>query len=459
MTIGKIISLRVRPLRSADLSFNIPGILAIRSDKASLMTRIQETLNYQQDVYGKLGDSDNQGSLLLNADKIRSILQPYFLYQLQNETASASLDQMILQRQNAFLERYQFNQERLEQIEKLFPVSARDLTGEKSAGSKLDRLRKQREADVKRYTELKDAYEVVQPLDGIDRNGVVTQQKTDTSNSILYTDGHTINTVTRSKPINAVTPEHKAKVISLKADGTDDKPLSAMISTEVISKQTDSSGNPLPEDYLSQKTDTTYPEGKGTKLDQKNTVFYSEFLHPSQDNIVRHERLQSDLMQEELSDALYAFRVNNLLDIWRNELKALDLEVQKFQVSFIRTFLFSPFPGVVTAVYKDVGESVQAGEPVIRIEDNRKLLLVGIINFRDLLRIGDTITITTNDLFENNVRLTISDAVIVSIRGHDSDNDAWDVILQCDNPEGADRQPVLPINYSFDRDNVVITKP
>ena len=78
-------------------------------------------------------------------------------------------------------------------------------------------------------------------------------------------------------------------------------------------------------------------------------MFYSEFLHPSQDNIVRHERLQSDLMQEELSDSLYAFRVNNLLDIWQNELKALDLEVQKFQVSFIRTFLYSPFPGVITA--------------------------------------------------------------------------------------------------------------
>jgi hypothetical protein len=457
MANGKVYSLRVRPLRSADLSFNIPGILAFRTDKAFLSFSIQQILDYQKEVYEKLGNANDQGKPIMDVVKIREILESHSLFQLQNETASASLDQMILQRHNAFLERYQFNPQRQEQIKKLFPVNAGDLTGENAAGSKLDRLKKQREADTKRFTELKAAYETGQP-DGINHNGVITQQKTDTTNSVLYTDGHNINTTTKSKPINAVTPEHRTRVVGVKADGTEDKPLNIMVSTQVESKQTDSSGNPLPEDYVSQKVETTYPEGKGTKLDQENTLFYSEFIHPSQDNIIRHERLQSDLMQEELSDALYAFRVNNLLDIWQNELKALDLEVQKFQISFIRTFLLPPFPGVITSVYKDVGESVQAGEPVIRIEDNRKLLLVGMINFRGLLRLGDKMTIKTNDLFEDNKILEIKDAEIVSIRGHDSDNDVWDVILQCDNPEDATRQPILPINYNFDRDNVTITK-
>ncbi len=457
MTNGKVYSLRVRPLRSADLSFGIPGILAIRSDKAYLRTNFEEIIDFQKELYDKLGSSDGKGKLLLNAQFIRDILQPVFLYQLQSETASVSLDQMILQRQNAFLERYQFNQQRLERIKKLFPVSSGDLTGENVAGSKLDRLKKQREADVTRFTALKAAYETGQP-DGVNHNEVITQQRTDTSNAVLYTDGHSITTTTTSKVVNALTPEHGQDFFSVKPDGNVDKVINKMVTKSVKSQQTDAAGNPLTADYVSQNVNTTYPENKGTKLDQKSTVFYSEFLHPSQNNIISHERLQSDLMQEELADSLYAFRVNNLLDIWNNELKALDLEVQKFQISLIRTFLLPPFPGIITAVYKDVGESVQAGEPVIRIEDNRKLLLVGMINFRGLLRLGDRMTIKTNDLFEDNKVLEIKDAEIVSIRGHDSDNDIWDVILQCDNPEDSILQPILPINYNFDRDNVTITK-
>jgi len=466
---GKVYSLRVRPLRSADLSFNIPGILAFRTNKAFLSFSIQQILDYQNEVYEKLGNDNNQGKLIMDAAKIREILESHSLFQLQNETASASLDQMILQRHNAFLERYQFNPQRQEQIRKLFPVSAGDLTGENTAGSKLDRLKKQREADVTRFTELKASYEIGQP-DGINHNGVITQQKTDTSNSVLYTDKHIISSTTTTKPITIVTPKHSTTIQGVvpkdptKPDGelAPGKAIQFLSNEEVQSQQKtiDNKNLPLDEEgnYTSQINNTTYPEGKGTNLEQKSTLFYSEFLHPSQDNIIRHERLQSDLMQEELSDALYAFRVNNLLDIWQNELKALDLEVQKFQISFIRTFLLPPFPGVITAVYKDVGESVQAGEPVIRIEDNRKLLLVGMINFRGLLRLGDKMTIKTDDLFEDNDILEIKDAEIVSIRGHDSDNDVWDIILQCDNPEDETRQPKLPINYNFDRDNVTITK-
>lgn len=456
MADGKVYSLRVRPLRSADLSFNIPGILAFRSDKAFLKFNIQNILNYQTEVYEKLGEVE-AGKLTMDVAKIKGILEPHFLFQLQNETAAASLDQMILQRHNAFLERYQFNPQRQEQIKKLFPVGPGDLTGENTEGSKLNRLKKQREADQKRFTDLNTAYENVRD-DGIQHNNVITQQKTDSSNSVLYTDGHNIDTTTTTKPVNAVTPEHRTTVKGVKPDGTEDKPLNIMVATKVESKQTDAAGNPLTADYVSQTVQTKYPEGKGTKLEQKNTLFYSEFLHPSQDNIIRHHRLQSDLMQEELSDALYAFRVNNLLDIWQNELKALDLEVQKFQISFIRTFLLPPFPGVITAVYKDVGESVQAGEPVVRIEDNAQLLLVGMINFRGMLRLGDKMTIKTNDLFEDNQVLEIKDVEIVSIRGHDSDNDVWDVILQCNNPKDAGGELILPINYNFDRDNVTITK-
>jgi hypothetical protein len=461
---AKVQSLRVRPKRSADLSFNVPGILAIRGDKAYLKEEIQSVLDYQREIYEKLNQVDANGKLLMSASTLRDLLGSHTLFQLYNETAAASLDQMVLQRQNAFLERYKYNPERLAEIKKLFPTKDADLTGKDTEGSKLWRLSQQRSADNKKYTDLDTEYKRDQ-TDGIERDEVVKQQKTDTNNTVLYTDDHKITSTTTSKSITIATPEHKTVLNAAKkvdTDGTttitEGDAFQYITAKEVKSEQQDAAGKKLPDKYESQSSSTTYPPDKGTKLNQSNVLHYSEFLHPSQENILRHERTQSDLMQEELSDALYAFRVNNLLQIWQNELNALDLEVQKFQISFVRTFLIPPFPGIITSVYKDIGESIQAGEPIIRIEDNRTLLLVGLINYRGLLSLGAKMTIKANDLFEDGKELEIKDVEVVSIRGHDSDNDIWDVILQCNNPlDTTTGTPTLPINYHFDRDNVEIT--
>ena len=202
---------------------------------------------------------------------------------------------------------------------------------------------------------------------------------------------------------------------------------------------------------------TTYPEGQGTKLDQSSYNHYSEFLHPTLTNSIRNSRAQVELMQQELADLLYSFRVDDLTNIWNNELGGLDQEVRKYQIALIRTFLLPPFSGVITAVYKDVGESVEAGEPILRIEDDEDLLFVGLINHRGSLKIGDKATIQTNDLFETGKSFENPIEVkVVSIRGHNSDNDVWDVILQGKNPLDETGKRILPLNYHFDKDNVII---
>ncbi|MGK7958883.1 MAG: hypothetical protein AB4063_27020 [Crocosphaera sp.] len=94
--------------------------------------------------------------------------------------------------------------------------------------------------------------------------------------------------------------------------------------------------------------------------------------------------------------------------------------------------------------------------PVLRIEDDKDLLLVGLINHRGSLRIGDKATIKTNDLFESGEELEFDNFEVVSIRGHDSDNDVWDVILQGKNPQDGSGRTILPINYQFDKDNVTV---
>ncbi len=40
---------------------------------------------------------------------------------------------------------------------------------------------------------------------------------------------------------------------------------------------------------------------------------------------------------------------------------------------------------------------------------------------------------------------------MVAIRGHDADNDEWEVVIQIANPQTTGGR-LLPLNYAFDRD-------
>ena len=117
-------------------------------------------------------------------------------------------------------------------------------------------------------------------------------------------------------------------------------------------------------------------------------------------------------------------------------------------------------------MYKDLGESVAVGEPVLTIEDHSHLLIVGRIQFRGVLRLDDPLgaggkaRISTTSLFEDGQVQEFRNVKIVSIRGHDVDNDEYDLILECENPlidpADASKGRLLPINYHFDRDDTEI---
>ena len=147
---AKIRSLKVRPLRSADLSLNMPGILATRTPLAFLGKRITLTtpegnvagtpFDLKADVYDKFGLALANGSMIMSPSAIGSALNPHALFVLRNESLRVSLEQLILQRQNAFLERYKHDVQRLALVRELFPTSLGDPTGVSTPGSKLNRL-------------------------------------------------------------------------------------------------------------------------------------------------------------------------------------------------------------------------------------------------------------------------------------------------------------------------------
>jgi hypothetical protein len=208
----------------------------------------------------------------------------------------------------------------------------------------------------------------------------------------------------------------------------------------------------LTDPYIASVTDTVYPEGQGTSLDQTSKTFLTDYAYPAIDNHIRNNRAQSEILDEILGNSTYALRVPELAQIWKNELAILNAEVAKLQFNYAHTFLISPMPGIITAVYKNAGESVQAGEPVVRVEDDEMLLLVGSILCRGGVRLDDTVKVLIGNLFENGMPAEIGGGRVVAVRGHDSDNDEWEVIIEIKNPlVGASR--LLPLNYNFDRDD------
>jgi multidrug resistance efflux pump len=58
--------------------------------------------------------------------------------------------------------------------------------------------------------------------------------------------------------------------------------------------------------------------------------------------------------------------------------------------------LVTPINGLVTGVFCDLGDCVQAGQPVMRVENDDEVVIVGTIKFRGVLTVGASASITTN---------------------------------------------------------------
>jgi hypothetical protein len=144
-----------------------------------------------------------------------------------------------------------------------------------------------------------------------------------------------------------------------------------------------------------------------------------------------------------------------LPQVFLNELVSMDLDVKRLQVAYLNTILMSPFQGVVTGVYKNPGDPVSAGEPVIRVENNATILLVGTLVYRDRIATGGAATVQTA-LFDASGGTTTLSGQVVSARGHRHEDERWDVVVQCRNLDSSGN-PVVPSSYHFDYDNTTVT--
>lgn len=436
----QIRTLKVQASQSADLSFNMPGIIAYqnfdhtaRSGPAFLGSRVP-AFDLDTKVYVRLGETTQDPSRLkFDSRAIKTLVaggaKPPYLFGLRNEALSASLDQMLERRQAAYRDRFGHARE----MEKI----AKELTP-----AIIDALESLHDTTTRRYDSLKAAYD----QDGL--NGVRKMVKSRAEQILSTSTTQTRNLAMVNRQFSGST-----EVAGPWENKFYEKDTSTLIQRQEVPQtgtaplERHGNGWKQPADWIDTQSVTTQPGA----AEQQTATDMQAYTHPVLDALLARDQALTSIFAEMIRARSSVLRNDTIEKVMMNELAAMDLEIRAVQVNLAHTFLLSPFAGVVTGIYKDLGESVEPGEPVLRVENDAVILAVGQINYRSRLWVGRPVEIKVGSVFEGGSSKTLKGKV-VSIRGHESDDDEWEVIFELVNPK-VQGQRLLPINYSFDRDS------
>ncbi len=180
-----------------------------------------------------------------------------------------------------------------------------------------------------------------------------------------------------------------------------------------------------------------------------------EFRFPSAEADMRYLQSRAAVRQEFLNAWRMAEMCRFEETTFPNEVGAIDRSIQKLQSAYIDTFLFSPFDGIVTGVFHGQGDYVRAGEPVLRVESDEIIYLVGTVKYRGMLRVGDALTVSTTLFEAAGAAPTSVSGEVVAVRGHDSVSEQWDLLIRCGNRTAAG-DLILPLNYNFDFESTTV---
>jgi hypothetical protein len=180
--------------------------------------------------------------------------------------------------------------------------------------------------------------------------------------------------------------------------------------------------------------------------------------HPFYDAKAKYLRAQISLVDQQFSAFMNAQNLPKLSTVLSNELLSIDAEVLKLQIAYLNTLLMSPYAGVISAVFKNPGDAVRAGEPVVRIENNAVILLDAVLIYRGPILINKTTASVTTAMFGNSSSpMTTISGLVVAARIEDGD-DKWRLQIECNNMNGASPpQPIFPLGYRFDSDDTTIS--
>lgn len=204
---------------------------------------------------------------------------------------------------------------------------------------------------------------------------------------------------------------------------------------------------------MSSTGDTSTSQGVATESQRIVNTDYG-YRIPYLENVAQYERAQISLIDEQFAQFMYAQNLPYLAAVFQNELTSIDSDVYRMQIAYLNTILISPIPGTVTGIYKNPGDSVRPGEPVIRVENSDVIYLVATLVNRGPISIGSSVAVQTT-LFDLAGPPTNLNGSVVAVRGQEED-DHWEVIAKCNNLDGGGKH-IFPLGYHFDYDNTTVS--
>ena len=199
--------------------------------------------------------------------------------------------------------------------------------------------------------------------------------------------------------------------------------------------------------------------GGAEKLDSRSRATESqimvgyEYKAPAYENTEREKRALISLGDESISHFMQSHYLERMEEVLKNELASIDTDINQLQVAYLNTILLSPIDGIVTGVYKNPGDSVGAGEPVFRVENNSEVLIIANVVCRGPIAIGSVLEVKTQ-LFDSPDSARSIKADIVAARGQGA-NDQWEVIAKRSNLDDGGNS-IFPLGYHFDYDNTEV---
>ena len=428
MGTAKIISMSVGPQTASNLCFPVDGILEGLNSELQLGAPITfQALKPTPPI--KPAHIDPVVKLFLsrptNADKsrltydaptIQQLIEPSTLAWLRAAPLEAALLKAINSRQNAYYAKYANQTQIIAEMTGLYsddaqlnpsPNNASRLNPTGWTTSKPQYLANLQQLSLKQATALYDAYNQT------NRKGVVIS--------------------THSQ----VTAQSDSETAMEMAPGYDED--------KITLDSLPSGGEPMAGWYVETggEGETQLQLQEATSGSAITTTNYA-YRVPIIESGAQGAREQVSLIDERFGEFMHGQSLPNLTTVFDNELQSIDLDVIRLQLAYLNTILTSPVSGTVTGIYKQPGDAVRAGEPVVRVEDDSVVLIVAKLLYAGLVANGTPVTISTN-LFD--ATPTTVTGTVVAVRGR---NEQWDVVIQCANigPSGA----LLPVNYQFDYD-------
>jgi biotin carboxyl carrier protein len=418
----KVVSMSARPMNSAYLCFEVSGVIGEWNIGLGDDVPLFDFAGTYAILAANPTVSNGGDRLLYDSSEIQALTKPFTLSALRAESAKATLNKAINARQNAYYAKYANANDIVGRIRNLYLED----------GAKPSSLRALQEICENQKVQIEEAYR----SDG--RTGVVKS----TSSSLDSTQGSGGDS-SRTERTKTITAPFYSRQI--------DFPPSPPEEPQFIPYE-----RPMKADFQSSiSTDGSTTSSSASQHEAIENTDYA-YRIPYLENLAQYHRARISLIDEQFNQFINSQNIEWLTLVFRNELASIDADVFQVQMAYLNTILMSPISGTVTGVYKNPGEAVSAGEPVVRVENNTNIWLVADLIYRGPFPVNAQVEVQTK-LFDSTGPSTTIRGDIATARNK-GDDERWEVVIGCSNFNGSDtKTPVLPLGYCFDHDNTTIS--